>query len=72
MRYYVLYVSKAPAEDRQTFGFDTRDEAIQKYHSLMSSAMAGSIINYVMISVMNSAGGLEIPVDVWERKTTQE
>lgn len=69
MRFYVFYVSKAQAEDRQTFGFDDCDEAIQKYHSLMVSAMAGSTINYVMISVMNSAGGLEIPVDVWERKT---
>ena len=74
MRYYVLYVNKsASGEHRDTFAFDTRDEAIQQYHSLMSSAMGGTVINYILVDVTNSAGGRELKngePDIWTRPET--
>ena len=71
MRYYVFYVNKsASGEHRQDFAFDTRDGAIQKYHDLFATAMAGTVINYVMVAIINSAGGTEL-IDVWERTESE-
>lgn len=70
MRYYVLVISNSSSgEDRQSFGFDTRDGAIQKYHSAMSSAMAGTAITSIQVVVVNSANGIEV-ADKWERTAT--
>ena len=72
MRYYVFYVNKsASGEHRQDFAFDTRDAAIQKYHDLFATAMAGTVINYVMVHVINSAGGVEL-TDLWNRPEATE
>lgn len=67
MRYYVFEVThSAQGEDRQTWGKDTRDEAIQLYHARMSNSMVAPAIYDALIVVVNSAGGVEM-VDQWNR-----
>lgn len=71
MRYYVFVISTSESgENRETFAFDNRDGAIEKYHSKMSSAMAGSVINVIQVIVANSANGIEI-ADKWTREVAE-
>lgn len=70
MKYYVIVVSRSEAGENRPnpSAFTTRDGAIQMYHSQMSSAMAGTAINFIEVIVANDAGGIEL-VDVWQRAT---
>ncbi len=67
MRYYIFEATHSAAgENRDTWGKDTRDEAIQLYHSRVATCMAAPTVYDVLLTVVNSAGGIEV-MDHWDR-----
>lgn len=74
MEYYILLVKKyndETATKKSIYSYETLDEAVASFHSLLGGSVGSDTIDSILCQVVNSVGGT-IRSEYWKAEETAE